>query len=202
MVDALPEGAGRDREPDAGEHSVLVTWRRRESFGSPMESAFRAIRLLPERSPNHRFVVPVHPNPSVQSATAVLRATTKFELVHPVSYIVFVPLLQRARLVITESGGLQEKALVIGKPSLVLRESAERPEGIEAGTALLVGTDRERIVAGGEPHDEGVQARRRRMVGRTDRLLSGGRGGHPVRPRRAMEAALPVRSRRQGITRT
>jgi UDP-N-acetylglucosamine 2-epimerase (non-hydrolysing) len=88
-----------------------------------------------------------HPNPNVRAAIGENRRLPNVELVEPLAYDAFLRLLQRARLVLTDSGGVQEEAPTFGKPLLVLREKTERPEGVEAGVAILVGTDPERIFA-------------------------------------------------------
>ena len=96
-------------------------------------------------------MLPVHPNPEVkQTVESLLCDLPGMHLIPPVDYVEFVHLLSRADLVLTDSGGVQEEAPSLGKPVLVLREVTERPEGVHAGTALVVGTNRERIVVGGE----------------------------------------------------
>jgi UDP-N-acetylglucosamine 2-epimerase (non-hydrolysing) len=93
-------------------------------------------------------VLPVHPNPHVKGTVeAILCDTPRVRLIQPVDYVEFVHLMARAHLILTDSGGVQEEAPSLGKPVLVLRDTTERPEGVEAGTAVVVGTDRERIVA-------------------------------------------------------
>jgi UDP-N-acetylglucosamine 2-epimerase (non-hydrolysing) len=126
---------------------VLVTTHRRESFGAPLQSTCAAIRELAGRHPDLQFVLPVHPNPEVkQTVERLLCDLPGMHLIDPVDYVEFVHLMNRAYLVLTDSGGVQEEAPSLGKPVLVLREVTERPEGVEAGTAVVVGTDRERIV--------------------------------------------------------
>jgi UDP-N-acetylglucosamine 2-epimerase (non-hydrolysing) len=125
---------------------VLVTSHRRESFGAPMRRTFGAIRRLAERFQDLDFVFPVHPNPEVlRAADEVLTGVANVVRIPPLGYRDLVALLRDARLVITDSGGIQEEAPAFGKPTLVLRESTERPEGVEAGVAILVGTDAARI---------------------------------------------------------
>jgi len=147
VVDALewlaaqaPASTDGDRRP-----LVLVTSHRRESFGEPMRRSFRAIARLARRFPETRFVFPVHPNPNVLEAAKVFDGVENVELHPPVDYARLVEWLRRARLILTDSGGIQEEAPTFGKPTLVLRETTERPEGIEAGVAKLVGTDEEAI---------------------------------------------------------
>jgi UDP-N-acetylglucosamine 2-epimerase (non-hydrolysing) len=126
---------------------VLVTTHRRESFGAPLRSTCAAIRDLAGRFPDLQFVLPVHPNPEVKETVEKLLCDLPgMYLIEPVDYLEFVHLLNRSYLVLTDSGGVQEEAPSLGKPVLVLREVTERPEGVEAGTAVVVGTDRDRIV--------------------------------------------------------
>jgi UDP-N-acetylglucosamine 2-epimerase (non-hydrolysing) len=126
---------------------VLVTTHRRESFGAPLRETCAAIRELGDRFPDLEFVLPVHPNPEVKGPVeSLLGGVAGVRLVAPVDYVEFVHLMARSHLVLTDSGGIQEEAPSLGKPVLVLREITERPEGVEAGTAIVVGTDRRRIV--------------------------------------------------------
>jgi len=127
---------------------VLVTTHRRESFGDPLRAICAAIADLVARFPDIEVVVPVHPNPHVKDTVeAMLCDTPRVRLIPPVDYVEFVHLMARAYLILTDSGGVQEEAPSLGKPVLVLRDTTERPEGVEAGTAVVVGTDRDRIVA-------------------------------------------------------
>jgi UDP-N-acetylglucosamine 2-epimerase (non-hydrolysing) len=133
---------------DPARRVVLVTTHRRESFGGPLRSTCAAIRTLAGRFPELQFVLPVHPNPEVKRTVEELLCDLPgMRLIPPVDYLEFVHLLSRADLVLTDSGGIQEEAPSLGKPVLVLREVTERPEGVTAGTALVVGTDQDRIVA-------------------------------------------------------
>lgn len=145
VVDALHWMARRDPLGEDRGSLVLVTTHRRESFGVPMRRALLAVRRLAERFPELRFVLPVHPNPNVLDAMTVLDGVDNVERVAPAEYPQMVRWLRTSRLVITDSGGLQEEAPTFGTPVLVLRETTERPEGIEAGVARLVGTDEEEI---------------------------------------------------------
>jgi UDP-N-acetylglucosamine 2-epimerase (non-hydrolysing) len=132
---------------DPGRRLVLVTTHRRESFGAPLRSTCAAIRELADRFPDLQFVLPVHPNPEVKDTVERLLCDLPgMHLIAPVDYVEFVHLMNRSYLVLTDSGGVQEEAPSLGKPVLVLREVTERPEGVAAGTAVVVGTDRERIV--------------------------------------------------------
>lgn len=128
---------------------VLVTAHRRENFGQPQEQICLALRDLAQAyAGDIHLVYPVHPNPNVQEpARRLLEAVPGITLTDPLDYVPLVHLLKHAYLVLTDSGGLQEEAPGLGKPVLVLREVTERPEGVQAGSARLVGTDRARIVA-------------------------------------------------------
>jgi UDP-N-acetylglucosamine 2-epimerase (non-hydrolysing) len=144
VVDALDEIARRDGEV-ASEDLVLVTAHRRESFGAPLRRIMNAVRRLALEFPNTRFVHVVHPNPNVLEALQASEVPPNLERVDPLDYRSFLRLLRRCRLAISDSGGIQEEAPAFGKVVLVLREKTERPEGVEAGYARLVGTDEERI---------------------------------------------------------
>ncbi len=133
---------------DPDRRVVLVTTHRRESFGAPLRSTCAALRDLIGRFPDVQVVLPVHPNPEVKSTVeSLLCDLPGVTLIAPVDYVEFVHLMARAHIILTDSGGVQEEAPSLGKPVLVLREVTERPEGVAAGTAVVVGTDRERIVA-------------------------------------------------------
>ena len=128
---------------------LVVTAHRRESFGAGFLQICDAISDLADRS-DVQVVWPVHPNPNVHEAVyAVLGNHPNVLLVEPLAYVPFVDLMRRAYLIITDSGGIQEEGPSLGKPILVLREKTERPEAIEAGTAKIVGYDREDIVREG-----------------------------------------------------
>jgi UDP-N-acetylglucosamine 2-epimerase (non-hydrolysing) len=127
---------------------LLVTTHRRESFGEPMAMVMRALRQIAESHPELSVLFPVHRNPNVRRLAAEhLAETENIVLLDPLDYVPFVQAMQRSFLILTDSGGVQEEGPAIGKPVLVLRDTTERPEGIAAGTAILVGTDRTRIVA-------------------------------------------------------
>jgi UDP-N-acetylglucosamine 2-epimerase (hydrolysing) len=133
---------------DAGRRIVLVTAHRRESFGGPLADMCRAMRDLADRNPDVEVVYPVHLNPNVQEPVRrILSGHARVHLLPPLDHWQFVSLLRRCHLALTDSGGVQEEAPALGKPVLVMRETTERPEGVRAGTARLVGTSRERIVA-------------------------------------------------------
>ena len=124
---------------------ILVTAHRRESFGAGFESMCRALKRLAAR-PDVEVIYPVHPNPNVQDPVNRNLGASKVRLIEPLGYVEFVALMARAYVILTDSGGIQEEAPSLGKPVLVMREKTERPEAVEAGTSLLVGTDEDRIV--------------------------------------------------------
>lgn len=127
---------------------VLVTGHRRESFGGGFERICEALRRLTDAHPELGVVYPVHLNPQVQAPVRrLLGGHPRIELIAPTAYLDFIRLLDRAAFVLTDSGGVQEEAPSLGKPVLVLREDTERPEGVAAGTCVLVGTDPARIAA-------------------------------------------------------
>lgn len=131
----------------AGRRVIAVTSHRRENFGEGMQAIAEAIAAIAARA-DVAVVFPVHPNPHVRSAMEpILGDLANVALVDPLDYPHFVRLLGMSEIVLTDSGGVQEEAPSLGKPVLVMRETTERPEGIEAGTARLVGTDRNRIVS-------------------------------------------------------
>ncbi len=126
---------------------VLVTCHRRESFGPALARICDAVRRLAARFPDLAFILPVHPNPHVHDTVhALLSAVPGLALVEPLAYGDLLFLLMQARLVLTDSGGLQEEAPSFAVPVLVMREETDRPEGIAAGFAQLVGRDADRIV--------------------------------------------------------
>jgi len=143
-----PEG-GPSPSGDAPSRLVLITAHRRENFGQPLENICTAIRRLAEVYVDDvRFVYPVHLNPNVQETVyRLLDDIPNITLLPPLDYLPFVHLLKRAALVLTDSGGLQEEAPAFGVPVLVLRDVTERPEGIDAGTVILAGTDTGQIIS-------------------------------------------------------
>lgn len=146
VVDALKRFWGD--QPVERRPEVLVTVHRRESFGAPLVRIFSAVRELAGRFPDLRWTLPVHPNPEVGGrAREHLGGLHNVELREPLDYADLVAVLARCRLVLTDSGGIQEEAPTFGKPVLVLRDKTERPEGVAAGVAEVVGTDTRRIVA-------------------------------------------------------
>ena len=130
----------------AGRRIVAVTSHRRENFGEGMRNIARAIARIAAR-PDVAVIFPVHPNPNVRSVMAAeLAGRDNVAMIDPLDYPHFVRLLDMCELVLTDSGGVQEEAPSLGKPVLVMRETTERPEGVAAGTARLVGTDPAQIV--------------------------------------------------------
>jgi UDP-N-acetylglucosamine 2-epimerase (non-hydrolysing) len=136
------------RSLPADQRWVLVTAHRRESFGAPLVQICEALRDLAERFRGDvHFLYPVHMNPNVREPVQrLLGKVPNITLLPPLDYLPMVNALKRSELVLTDSGGLQEEAPALGKPVLVLRDVTERPEGIDAGTARLVGTDHNKIV--------------------------------------------------------
>lgn len=126
---------------------VLITGHRRESFGQGFNNICSAIGKLAERFKEVAFVYPVHLNPNVRKPVfELLGGLSNVHLIEPVSYLPFVALMNRAKLILTDSGGIQEEAPSLGKPVLVMRDTTERPETVEAGTVKLVGTNVKCIV--------------------------------------------------------
>jgi UDP-N-acetylglucosamine 2-epimerase (non-hydrolysing) len=131
-----------------GEHKlVLVTAHRRESFGNAFESICHGIRSILDASEETKVVYPVHPNPNVREPVMrLLGDHPRVLLCEPLPYVGFIKLMSRADVILTDSGGIQEEGPTLKKPILVMRDQTERPEGVEAGFAKLVGTDPKRIL--------------------------------------------------------
>lgn len=126
---------------------VLLTGHRRENFGGGFQQICEAIRQLASRFPQHRLIYPVHLNPQVQEPVhALLSGLPNVTLIPPQDYRQFVALMRHSTLLLTDSGGVQEEAPSLGKPVLVMRDTTERPEGVDAGTVKLVGAHAGRIV--------------------------------------------------------
>lgn len=127
---------------------ILLTAHRRENLGEPMRQIFRAIARIARKFPDVKVVYPVHMNPAVREpANEILGDCANVRLIEPLDVLAFHNLMARSYLILTDSGGIQEEAPSLGKPVLVLRDVTERPEGIDAGTLKLVGTDEERVYA-------------------------------------------------------
>lgn len=125
---------------------ILITAHRRENLGEPMHNMFRAIRRVMEEYPDTKAIYPIHMNPRVrESAHTELDGFERLHIIDPLEVIDFHNFMARSYLILTDSGGIQEEAPSLGKPVLVMRDTTERPEGVEAGTLKLVGTDEEAI---------------------------------------------------------
>ncbi|MEX1153063.1 non-hydrolyzing UDP-N-acetylglucosamine 2-epimerase [Parvibaculum sp.] len=151
MIDENPEQAHRLAVSfpflDPRKRLILVTGHRRENFDGGMERVCEALTHLARRD-DVQIVYPVHPNPNVRGPVfAALGEVSNIHLLEPQDYLPFLYLLKKSHIVLTDSGGVQEEAPALGKPVLVMREKTERPEGVAAGTARLVGTDIDRIVS-------------------------------------------------------
>lgn len=145
-----PEGVTKAVKAAVGESErlLLVTGHRRESFDEGIAQIARALGDIVAANPGVSVIYPVHLNPNVQQPVhSILGGVPRVHLVPPLAYGAFVWLMQHAYMILTDSGGIQEEAPALGKPTLVLRNKTERPEGLEAGTSKLVGTRREEIVA-------------------------------------------------------
>lgn len=139
--------AGRYPFLDADKKMILVTGHRRESFGSGFERICSALAEIARSHPEVQIVYPVHLNPNVnEPVNRILRDIDNIMLIEPQEYLPFVWLMVHSWLILTDSGGIQEEAPSLGKPVLVMRDTTERPEAVEAGTVRLVGTDVEKIV--------------------------------------------------------
>lgn len=142
-IDGLP-----DELMQSSERMVLITGHRRENFGQGFENICTAIRNLAERFPETHFVYPVHLNPNVREPVDRIlgqHCGKNVHLIKPQSYLPFVALMNRAYLILTDSGGVQEEAPSLGKPVLVMRDTTERPEAVTAGTVKIIGTERDSI---------------------------------------------------------
>lgn len=155
VIDALLETVAKPcdlsqcglEKVDWNKKVILVTCHRRENWGEPMERIFQAIRTVKELRPETQVVFPVHKNPKVRGlAWEVLGDIPGVHLIEPMDYQPFAHLMAKSYLVLTDSGGMQEEAPSLGKPVLVMRETTERPEAVEAGTVKLVGTAKENII--------------------------------------------------------
>jgi len=140
-------GPSEARTEDLPFKLIIVTAHRRESFGSPFESLCHGLLAIAERNPDVLLVYPVHLNPKVREpVNRILSGHPRIRLIDPLPYEPFVRLMNVSYLILTDSGGIQEEASVLGKPVLVLRDVTERPELIEAGIGKLVGTDSQKIL--------------------------------------------------------
>lgn len=138
---------------------ILLTSHRRENLGRPMEEIFSAVRDLVDQDEDVEVVFPRHKNPRVRELSdPFFKGHDRIHCLEPLDYLPFTNLMSRCYFVITDSGGIQEEAPALGKPVLVVRRETERPEGIEAGTAKLVGTEKDRIFAAGRELLENPEA--------------------------------------------
>lgn len=151
-LEAVLKDAGYDMNRLVnGKKLVLITGHRRENFGEGFISICRAIKTLTEKYPDVDFVYPMHLNPNVRKPIHEVFGTKLNSLVNmffiePLEYLAFVYLMEKSNIVLTDSGGIQEEAPGLGKPVLVMRDTTERPEALEAGTVKLVGTDYDTII--------------------------------------------------------
>ena len=153
VIDALlwVVASGKAKAPQFGRNEnrrmVLITGHRRENFGDGMKHICQAINALAEQFKDVDFVYPIHLNPNIRRPVREIidGSRSNVYLLEPLSYLEFVAMMQQCTLILTDSGGIQEEAPAFGKPVLVMRDTTERPEAIEAGTARLVGTDRNTI---------------------------------------------------------
>ena len=150
-IDALKTTVRRDyTHPELewaqGSRLIIITAHRRENLGAPMHHMFRAIRRIMDEHPDVKAIYPIHMNPVVRQAAAEeLGGCDRIHIIEPLEVLDFHNFLARSYLVLTDSGGIQEEAPSLGKPVLVMRDTTERPEGVEAGTLRLVGTREETI---------------------------------------------------------
>ncbi len=129
-----------------GSRLIMITAHRRENLGEPMKHMFRAIRRVCDEHPDIKAIYPIHMNPAVrETADEILGGDERIRIIEPLDVLDFHNFLARSYLILTDSGGIQEEAPSLGKPVLVMRDTTERPEGIEAGTLKLVGTDEKTI---------------------------------------------------------
>lgn len=125
---------------------IMITAHRRENLGEPMQHMFRAIRRVMDEHPDVKAIYPIHMNPVVREiADSILGDDERIRIIAPLEVLDFHNFLNRSYMILTDSGGIQEEALSLGKPVLVMRDTTERPEGIAAGTLKLVGTEEETI---------------------------------------------------------
>ncbi len=129
-----------------GSRLILITAHRRENLGEPMKHMFRAIRRVCDEHPDIKAIYPIHMNPAVrETADEILGGDERIRIIEPLDVLDFHNFMARSYLILTDSGGIQEEAPSLGKPVLVMRDTTERPEGIDAGTLKLTGTDEEVI---------------------------------------------------------
>lgn len=150
VIDALLQvtNGGKKAVDNGNGRMILVTTHRRENLGAPLENIVGALSDILAKFPDTNIVYPMHPNPAVREVVRrELGDNARADLIEPLDYLPFVKAMERAHLILTDSGGVQEEAPALGIPVLVLRRTTERPEGVTAGTANLIGTERADIVA-------------------------------------------------------
>ena len=149
MVGLTYDFSGTQLEAVDFEHKrvILITSHRRENIGNPMIEIFTAVKNIITANQDVEVVFPVHKNPIVRGiANDILKGLDRVHLIEPLDYLPFANLMGRCYMIMTDSGGIQEEAPSLGKPVLVLRDTTERPEALNAGTAKLAGTDAGSIV--------------------------------------------------------
>lgn len=130
----------------ADDKLIMITAHRRENLGKPMENMFKAIKRVMDEHPDVKAIYPIHMNPVVrETANRILGGDNRIHIINPLEVLDFHNFLNHSYMILTDSGGIQEEAPSLGKPVLVMRDTTERPEGIEAGTLKLVGTEEESI---------------------------------------------------------
>ena len=165
----------------AGREIILVTMHRRESFGRPLREICRALKTIARKYPDALVIYPVHLNPNVlRPVRQALSGVDNILLLKPLHYRDLVNLMSRSRLILTDSGGIQEEAPSFGKPVLVLREKTERPEGVGLGVAKLVGSDPEKIVREASRLLESPAAYRKMVLGRRKNPYGDGRASERI----------------------
>lgn len=149
VIDALYQTIRADfnfPNVDGDKRIILVTTHRRENLGEPLRQVYKALRALVEEFPDVEIIFPVHKNPKVRAVVnEELGGLERVCLTDPLDYEPFANLMNRATLILTDSGGVQEEAPALGKPVLVLRDTTERPEAVDAGTVKLIGTNQEKV---------------------------------------------------------
>jgi UDP-N-acetylglucosamine 2-epimerase (non-hydrolysing) len=148
-VEEKPSVFVKSMSKTLGDHEmILVTGHRRENHGQGFENICQALKEIAQAKPDFKIVYPVHLNPKVQEpVNRILKDVDNIILIDPLAYQDFIWMMNRSRIIITDSGGVQEEAPSLGKPVLVMRDTTERPEAINAGTVILVGTDTDLIVS-------------------------------------------------------
>lgn len=146
-IDGVLSSQINNYENVVGQKFILVTGHRRENFGSGFINICQALKDIAQKFPDVNIIYPVHLNPNVQKPVyELLSSMNNIHLIKPLSYLPFISLLSKAKLVLTDSGGIQEEAPSLGIPVLVMRDTTERPEAVDAGTVKLVGTDNKLIL--------------------------------------------------------